>query len=36
MTRKSLVPAYISREIYINCDFENQENNITEVQLGVQ
>ena len=23
------------REIYINCDFENPENNITEVQIGI-
>ena len=23
------------REIYINCDFENPDNNITEVQVGI-
>lgn len=23
------------REIYVNCDFENPENNVTEVQIGI-
>lgn len=26
----------ITREVYINIDFENPENNITEIQLGVK
>ncbi len=25
-----------SREIYHNCDFENEENNITEIQIGIE
>lgn len=30
-----LVPGKVSRELYINCDFENGENNITEIQFGI-
>ncbi len=26
----------IAREVYINIDFENPENNITEIQLGIK
>lgn len=29
-------PNGIAREVYINIDFENPENNITEIQLGVK
>lgn len=36
MSRKKLAPTGANREIYINCDFENEENNITEVQVVVQ
>jgi len=25
----------VCREIYINCDFENTENNITEIQIEI-
>jgi effector-binding domain-containing protein len=35
MTQK-LMPMGVSREIYIHMDFEHPENNITEVQLGIQ
>ena len=34
MTQK-LTPSNISREVYIHSDFNNPDNNITEVQLGV-
>ncbi|MCT4601509.1 MAG: GyrI-like domain-containing protein [Marinifilum sp.] len=30
-----LVPGHTCREIYINCDFENPSNNITEIQFQV-
>jgi effector-binding domain-containing protein len=33
MTRKSIIPKWTCREVYITCDFENQENCITEVQM---
>lgn len=33
---KKMVPGNISREIYLNCDFEKPENCITEVQFQVQ
>ncbi|MBN1769517.1 MAG: GyrI-like domain-containing protein [Prolixibacteraceae bacterium] len=36
MSRKKLSPTGANREIYINCDFENEENNVTEVQIVVQ
>ena len=26
----------VAREVYLNIDFENSENNITEIQLGVK
>lgn len=32
---KKLIPGRVSRELYINCDFENGENNITEIQFGI-
>lgn len=35
MGRKGLVPTGANREIYLQCDFENQENNLTEVQVVV-
>lgn len=31
----NLTPDFTSREIYVVCDFDNQANCITEVQLGV-
>lgn len=31
-----LIMVGTSREVYINCDFENQENCITEIQMEVQ
>lgn len=33
MTRKGMIPTGTSREIYLNCDFENPENCLTEVQV---
>jgi hypothetical protein len=33
--KEGLTPNGTSREVYINCDFENPANNITEVQLGI-
>ncbi len=32
--QKGLVMNGISREIYLNCDFENQDNCLTEIQVG--
>lgn len=29
-------PSQTSREVYHNCDFENQENSVTEVQIELQ
>lgn|SRR5574344_849165 len=31
-----LKPTGICREVYENCDFENQINNITQVQVGIE
>ncbi|HPR32406.1 MAG TPA: GyrI-like domain-containing protein [Prolixibacteraceae bacterium] len=36
MTRKSIFPTGTSREIYQNCDFDNPENCITEVQVEIR
>lgn len=36
ITRKSIPFTGISREIYITCDFVNQENCVTEVQVEIQ
>jgi effector-binding domain-containing protein len=36
ITRKSIPITGISREIYITCDFVNQENCVTEVQMEIQ
>lgn len=36
MSRKGIVPTGTSREVYLNCDFENQDKCITEVQLELQ
>lgn len=33
ISRKGIIPAMVGREEYINCDFENEENNITEIQI---
>lgn len=33
MGKQKLIPGKTCREIYINCDFEKPENNITEVQF---
>lgn len=33
MSRKSIVSTCTSREVYLTCDFENQENCLTEVQI---
>jgi len=35
MHQQSLIPGKTCRELYINCDFENPDNNITEVQFEV-
>lgn len=31
--KDGLIPGSTSREVYVNCDFENIENNITEIQF---
>jgi len=36
ITRKSIQITGTSREIYITCDFANQENCVTEVQMEIQ
>jgi effector-binding domain-containing protein len=36
ITRKSIPITGTSREIYITCDFVNQENCVTEVQMEIQ
>jgi len=33
MSRKGMMPGNICREIYTVCDFVNQENNVTEIQM---
>lgn len=33
MGKQKLIPGKTCREIYVNCDFENPDNNITEVQF---
>lgn len=35
MQNQKLIPGKTCRELYINCDFENPENNITEVQFEI-
>jgi effector-binding domain-containing protein len=32
---KKYQPTFVSREVYLKCDFINQENCITEVQFGI-
>jgi effector-binding domain-containing protein len=36
MSRKGMVSTCNSREIYMVCDYENQENCLTEVQIEIQ
>jgi len=36
LTRKAIQFTGVSREVYINCDFVNQENCVTEVQMEIQ
>jgi hypothetical protein len=36
MTKQAIVPGMVCREVYINCDFEQPQNNITEIQFGIQ
>ncbi len=36
MEKKELQFTGYSREVYHHCDFENQENSITEVQVGIR
>jgi effector-binding domain-containing protein len=33
MSRKGMIPAGSNREVYLNCDFGDQQNNITELQV---
>lgn len=33
ITASGQLPGDVSREVYIHCDFVNQENNITEIQI---
>jgi len=35
MQKHNIAPGKTCREVYINCDFENPENNITEIQFEV-
>jgi effector-binding domain-containing protein len=35
LSRKGMIPTGISREVYIHCDMENEENCVTEVQIQV-
>lgn len=35
MQSQKIQPTNVCREVYINCDFENPENNITEIQYGI-
>lgn len=32
---KKIVPGNVCREVYMNCDFEQQDNCITEIQFGI-
>ena len=34
--KKQYIPSGQCREIYLHIDFENEENNVTEVQAGIQ
>jgi effector-binding domain-containing protein len=36
MSRKGMIPTGANREVYLNCDFGNEENNLTEVQVEIQ
>ena len=36
MSRKGMVPTGANREIYLNCDFDNEDNNLTEIQVEIQ
>jgi len=36
ITRKSISITGVSREVYITCDFVNQENCVTDVQMEIQ
>lgn len=36
MSRKGIIPTCTSREIYLVCDYENQDNCLTEVQIETQ
>jgi len=35
MNENNLIPGLFSREVYMNCDFEHPENNITDIQIAV-
>lgn len=36
MSRKGMIPTGVNREIYLNCDFEDDGNNLTEIQIEIQ
>jgi effector-binding domain-containing protein len=36
MTRKAMVPTGVTREVYLQCDFQNPENCVTEIQIEVK
>jgi effector-binding domain-containing protein len=36
MSRKGMVANGANREIYLNCDFEDEGNNLTEIQIEIQ
>lgn len=36
IAKAKLIPDGSSREVYINCDFEDQNNCVTEIQIGIK
>ena len=36
VAKAGLIPNGSSREVYLNCDFENQANCVTEIQVGLK
>ena len=35
MSRKGIIPMCLGREVYELCDFENEDNNVTEIQIVI-
>ena len=36
LTHHQLKPKMMNRELYINCDFTDQDANVTEIQMGIE